>query len=118
MGGWQTLVTLLGVFDIHTGGGRIELLVFQICVKMMSVKGAVCADKAYEARKIQIFCLLCVYIGPTSFSHMKILLVGGRVSGPHAHARSYLWLCVASAANWIAMEDLDARGKAFCFCWC
>jgi hypothetical protein len=25
--------------------------------------------------------------------------VGGRVSGPRAHARSYLWLCGASAVN-------------------
>jgi hypothetical protein len=108
-------MTLLGVFDIHTGGGRIEFLVFQICVKMMSVKGAVCADEAYEARKIQIFCLLCIYIGPTSFSHMKILLVGGRVSGPHAHARSYLWSCVASADTQIALEDLAKRVGFFGF---
>jgi hypothetical protein len=34
--------------------------------------------------------------------------VGGRVSGPRAHARSYMWLCVAFAVNWIGVEGAMA----------
>jgi hypothetical protein len=41
-----------------------------------------------------------------------MLLVGGRVWGPHANARSYLWLYVASADNQIGNEGAGALAYA------
>ena len=41
-----------------------------------------------------------------------MLLVGGRVWGPHANARSYLWLYVASADNQIGKEGAEALAGA------
>ena len=39
-------------------------------------------------------------------------LVGGRGWGPHAHAPSYSWLCVASADNQIGKEGAEALAGA------
>jgi hypothetical protein len=70
------LMTFLGRFDTYKGGVRIKLIIYQICMKTMSVKGGVYGYEAPEAKKkinIYIF-LLCVYTGPTSFFYTSILL--------------------------------------------
>jgi hypothetical protein len=71
----HTLTRVLGRFDTYKGGVRIKLIIIQICIKTMSVKGGVYAHEAYEAKKIKILCLLCEYMGPTSFLFIYTLLV-------------------------------------------
>jgi hypothetical protein len=37
--GWMDGITFLGRFDNYKGGVRIKLIIYQICIKTMSVKG-------------------------------------------------------------------------------
>ena len=68
-GGLQKLITVLGRFDTYKRRVRIKLIIYQICIKTMSVKGGVYAHEAYEAKKSKYF-LLFEYMGPTSFLYI------------------------------------------------
>ena len=71
MGGLQTLITVLGRFDTYKRRVRIKLIIYQICIKTMSVKGGVYAHEAYEA---DFFFSLCEYMEPTSLLFISVLL--------------------------------------------
>ena len=70
-GGLQKLITVLGRFDTYKRRVRIKLIIYQICIKTMSVKGGVYAHEAYEAKKLKYF-LLFEYMGPTSFLYIYV----------------------------------------------